>query len=151
MPLGLHFVVSGGLAGIRAQPSHRRSSLVEDQAVHVVGEVGEVDLGLGALDADGADEQPHLVFLPGKDMLDAGADLRFGGVCPGGALEHRLAPGLLAVDAADPALPLELCLVGLAVIGGIGPDVRDGVVAGDDIAEHSPVEGRAIGDLAYAD
>jgi hypothetical protein len=30
---------------------------VEDQAVHVVGEVGERDFGLGTLDADGADEQ----------------------------------------------------------------------------------------------
>lgn len=53
---------------------------MEDQAVHVVGEVGERDLGLGAFDADGANEQPHLVLLPGEDMFDAGADLGFGGV-----------------------------------------------------------------------
>lgn len=47
--------------------------------MHVIGEVGERDLCFGAFDADGADEQPHLVFLPGEDVLDAGADFRFGG------------------------------------------------------------------------
>ena len=68
-------LVFGGFSAFRTQLSCRCPSFVEDQAVHVVGEVGEGDLGLGALDADGPDEQPHLVFLPGKDMLDAGADL----------------------------------------------------------------------------
>lgn len=51
-----------------------RPSFAEDKAVHVVGEVGERDLGLSALDADRADEQSHLVFLPGKEMFDPGAD-----------------------------------------------------------------------------
>lgn len=108
-------------------------------------------LVFAALDADGADEQAHLVFLPGEDVLDAGADFRFGGVGLGGPLGHRSAPRLPAMDTADPALPLEPCLVSLAAIGGIGPDIRRGVVAGDDIAEHSPVEPGAIGDLAFAD
>ncbi len=95
---------------------------MEDQAVHVVGEIGQRDLGLGALDADGADEQPHLVLLPGEDMLDTGADFRFGGVGLRGPLGHRLAARLLAVDAADPALPLEPCLVGLVAVGGRGDE-----------------------------
>lgn len=119
--------------------------------MHVVGEVGECDLGLGALDTDGADEQPHLVLLPGEDVLDAGADLRFDGVGLGGALGHRPAARFLAVDAADPALPLEPRLVGLAAIGGVGPDIGGGVVAGDDVAQHFPVKARHIGDLAFAD
>jgi len=42
-------------SGIQAQLSCRCPTLVEDQAVHIVGEVGQCDLGLGALDADGAD------------------------------------------------------------------------------------------------
>ena len=66
-------------------------------------------------------------------------------------IRHRFAPRLLAMDAADPALPLEPCLVGLAAIGGVGPDVGGGIVAGDDIAQHPPVEARTIGDLAFAD
>ena len=99
---------------------------MEDQAVHIVGQVGQRDPGLGSLDANGADEQPHLVFLPGKNMLDAGTDFRFGRVGPGGAFGPRPASGLLAVDAADPAVPYEPRLVGLAAIGGIGPDIRGG-------------------------
>jgi hypothetical protein len=73
-------------------------SLVEDQAVHIAGEVGQRDLGLGAFDADGADEQPHLVLLPGEDVFDAGADLGLCGVGFGGPLGHRLAAWLPAVD-----------------------------------------------------
>jgi hypothetical protein len=149
--LALHAAFSGGFSDFQTQLSHSCPSFVEDQAVHVVCEVGEGDLGLGALDADGADKQPHLVFLTGEDMFDAGADFRFGDVGLGGALGHRFAAWLPAMDAADPALSFEPCLIGLAAIGGIGPDVGGGVVTGDDIAEHSPVEPGRIGDLALAD
>ena len=72
-------------------------------------------------------------------MLDAGAHFRFGGIGPGGALGHRLAAGRLAMDAADPALPLEPCLVGVAAIGVIGLYVGGGIVAGDDIAQYPSV------------
>jgi len=75
---------SCGFPDHRAHLSRRYPSFVEDQAVHVVGEVGERDLGLGALDADGADEQPHLVLLPGEHMFDTGTDLGFRGVGVGG-------------------------------------------------------------------
>lgn len=47
---------------------------MEDRAVHIVGKVGERDLRLGSSDADGADEQRHLVLLPGEDVLGAGTD-----------------------------------------------------------------------------
>lgn len=122
--------------------------------MHVVGQVGERDLGLGALDADGADgadEQPHLGLLLSEDVLDAGPDCGFGGVGLRGPLGHRPAPRLPAMDAADPALAPEPSLVGLAAIGGIGPDVGGGVVVGDDVAKHAPVKARAVGDLAFAD
>ncbi len=116
-----------------------------------MGEVGEVDLGLGALDADGAEKEAHLVLLPGEDMLDAGADFRFGGVGLCFAFGHGLAARFLAVNAADPALALDLCLVGLAAVGGVGPDVGSGVVGSDGIAQHSPVKACAVGDLAFSD
>jgi hypothetical protein len=62
--------VFSGFSVFQTQLSHRGMSFVEDQTVHVVGEVGERDLGLGPFDADGAadgaDEQPHLVFLQGE-------------------------------------------------------------------------------------
>ena len=97
----------------------------------MVGEVGEGNLGLGALDADGADEQAHLILLPGEDMLNAGADFRFGGVRLCCAFGHGLVARLLAVNAADPALPLEPCLVGLAAVGGVRPDVGSSSVASE--------------------
>ena len=54
--------------------SHRRPSFVEDQPAHVVGQIGQRDLRLGALDADGADEQPHPGLLLRKDMFNTGAN-----------------------------------------------------------------------------
>ena len=48
---------------------------MEDQAVHIVGQIGQRDLGVGALDADGADEQPHVGLLLGEHMFDPGTDL----------------------------------------------------------------------------
>lgn len=65
-----------------------------------------------------------------------------------GARRHRLAPGLLAVDAADRLQP---GLIGSAAIGGVRPYVRGGVVGGHHIAQHASVEARIIGDLGRSD
>ena len=51
------------------------SALVENVSEHVVGDVGHADLHLRPADANGADEELHLVLLPGEDMLDGGPDL----------------------------------------------------------------------------
>ena len=66
-------------------------------------------------------------------------------------IRHRLAPGLLAMDAADPPLRFEPLLVGLTAVGRIGPNIRGGIVARHDVPEHPAIEARAIGDLALAD
>lgn len=50
--------------------------------MQVAGRVGACDLGVGVPDADDADGQLHRVLPPGKDRLDAGADLGLGGVGP---------------------------------------------------------------------
>lgn len=52
--------------------SSRDSEAVQiDQALHIVEDVGHVDLRRGACDANGSDEQPHAALLLDKDMLDA--------------------------------------------------------------------------------
>ena len=48
---------------------------VEDVSEHVVGEIGHADLYRRPADADRADEELHLVLLPGEDMLDGRPDL----------------------------------------------------------------------------
>ena len=57
---------------------------MEDQTLKVVGEIGQPDLRLGPLQADGADEQAHAVLLVSEDMLDGCADRRLSGIGPGG-------------------------------------------------------------------
>ncbi len=124
---------------------------MEDQAIHVAGQIGERDLGLGALDADGADEQPHLGLLLREHVFDPGADLRLCGIPAPDVIRHRLAPWLLAMDAADPALRFEPLLVGLTAAGRIGPDIRCAIVVRHNVPEHPAIEAGAIGDLALAD
>jgi hypothetical protein len=93
-----------------------RPSLVENQTAHVVGEVDQYDLGLGALDADGAYEQTHVRLFLSKDVFDRVAYYGLGPV--GGA--HRLGfgftLGFLAVDAADLAICLEPRFIGLRAV-----------------------------------
>ena len=43
---------------------------MEDQAIHVVGQIGQRQFGFCPLEADGADEQTEAVFLMGENMLD---------------------------------------------------------------------------------
>lgn len=95
----------------QTQLSHRRPSLVEDQAVHIVGEVGQCDLGFGALDADGADKQPHMMLFMGKDMLDQRAHLGLLAIGLGCPFGHRPAVGLAAVDLAGATMATQPCLV----------------------------------------
>lgn len=119
--------------------------------MHVERQIGECDLGLGAGEADSADVQAHFRLLVREHVLDAGPDLGFGGVAAPDILRHRTALGLPAMDAADPALCLQPTFVALAAVGGIGPDVRGGVVARHHIAQHAAVIPGAVGDLALAD
>ena len=88
-----------------------RPSLVEDQALHVIGEINEHDLGFITLDADGADIKPHMRFLLHEDMFDECPDLRFDTVRFACAVRHCFASGLLAVDAAHAAMRLKPGLI----------------------------------------
>ena len=47
---------------------------MEDQAVHVIGEVGQGQFRFCPLDPNGPDEQAEAVLLVSEDVLHAGAD-----------------------------------------------------------------------------
>lgn len=96
---------------------------MEDQAVHVVRQIDERDFGLGALDADGADQHAHVGFLLGENMLDPRADLRLCSIPAPYMIRHRLASGLAAMDPADPTPGFKPLFVGLAAIRRVGPDI----------------------------
>jgi hypothetical protein len=74
-------------------------------------------------------------FLLREDMLDEDAHLRFGAIGLARVVGHRLALGLLAVDAADPAIGFESRFIAFGAVSGIGPDVGCCVVRRHDFAE----------------
>jgi hypothetical protein len=94
---------------------------MEDQAVNVVRQAGKRDVSVSATQAHRADEQPHLILFPGEDTFDAGANGGPGGVGAGGVCRHRLAPRLLAMDAAHPPHALR----GNHIIGGASVASKD--------------------------
>ena len=73
---------------------------MEDQAVEVVGDVGQHQFRFRPHESDGADEQAEAVLLVGKDMLHMGTDRGLGGVGARDVLRHWLACRFAAVDAA---------------------------------------------------
>ena len=74
----------------------RVDPLQEEEAAHVVDDIGEPDPHGGPGDTDSSDEQSRLRFLIGKDMLDTRPDHRLPCVGPldvaGYGLEMRLFP-----------------------------------------------------------
>jgi len=88
--------------------------------VHVEGQIGKCDLGLGAGDADGADKEAHFRLLMREHMLYSCADFGPGGVAAPNMGRHRPPLGFSAVDVADPAMGLQRAFVALAAVGGIG-------------------------------
>lgn len=86
---------------------------MEDQAVEVVGDVGEREFGLGARQADGADEEAEPVLLMGEDVLDRSPDRRLAGIGARDMLWHRSSWRLAAMDAADQHLRRQAFLVRL--------------------------------------
>jgi hypothetical protein len=53
----------------RADSSRGSPALMEDQAVHVVGEVGECQFGLGSGEADRTDEETEAVLVLRKTWV----------------------------------------------------------------------------------
>ncbi len=67
---------------------------MEDQAVHVVGDVGERQFRLRTGQADRADEEAETGLLVGEDMLDGGPDGRLLALACAVALGIGLPAGL---------------------------------------------------------
>jgi len=60
--------------GFQAHLSRGCAPLMEDQAVEVVGQIGEREFGLRACQVDGADKEAIAVLLVREDVLDVSAD-----------------------------------------------------------------------------
>ena len=63
-----------GFSGFRADSAHGCTTFMEDQAIEVVGEVGQGQFGFSPGDTDCPDEQAKAGLLMGKDVLDRRAD-----------------------------------------------------------------------------
>lgn len=112
-----------------------------DIAKHIVGDIGHADLHLGPADPNGADEELHLVLLPGEDMLDGGAHFRAAAIGPRHRFRHGFALRLPLMDVRLQAIVLQPCLIGLRAIGAVGPDRRCRIVRGHDVPELGAVMG----------
>ncbi len=58
----------------QTEPSDGIPAFMEDQAVEVVGEVGQDPFRLGPGQPSGADEPPEAVLVMREDVLDGSAD-----------------------------------------------------------------------------
>lgn len=99
---GVDFAV---FAGMQTESACCFSTLVEDQAIEVVGQVAKGQFRLSAGEADGADEQVEPVLLMRKDMLNMRTDGGFG--CIGALLTLRFRP---LCEIVLPFVPMETML-----------------------------------------
>lgn len=122
----------------RATSSGNRLGFDPEEALEVVGEVGELDLGPGPGQADGAHEQAEAVLLAGEHRPDGRADLGAGPV--GLALRRRQIEARLSpeVDFRAPALLGQMGFVGLGAVGGVSPDVARRIAGSRTLASCAP-------------
>lgn len=80
LPEERHFMPISAMHPLWADSSHGFCPFTEDQAVEIMSDVGERELGLGAGHAYGAGEEAEPVFLMGEDVLDRSPDRRFAGI-----------------------------------------------------------------------
>ena len=71
-----HFSCQPAFLVIQVGSSCGGSAVMEDEPVHIVGDVRERQFRLGPRQADRANEQPIAVLLMGEDMLHTGTDAR---------------------------------------------------------------------------
>src|SRR5271168_3011995 len=141
----------GGPHGAATGPRSARASgggetIEEDEPPEVVDEIGHADLGFRPGDADGSDEEVHLVLLHGEDVFDAGADFGLERVGVPRRLRHGPARRLLAMDAADEPVLFEERLIGLRAVGRVGSDGARGVgLVEQPLTQPRALVGRSVG------
>ena len=113
------------------------------QPAHIVGEIGERDLGRRTGEADGADDQVQAAFLGGEDMLDPGPHLRPRRVAAADRHRHRLAPRFGALELGDQPAPVEQRQVGSRAVGGVRPHPARQIIAVEQSGELAAVVGTA--------
>lgn len=104
-----------------------RSAFAVEEPLEVERDVGKADLCLGALDADGPDEQAHPVLPGGEDMLDRGANPGPGRIGALALRGERFSRCPAEVDFRYPPRAQNDPLVLLAAISPIRPDRAAGV------------------------
>ena len=136
-----------------ARRSGERSSTVEPApALHVVGDVGERDAGLGANKTDRAHDKAHHALLVAEAVLDASPHGGLPRVGPGMVLRHRLAARLPAMDPTDLADVRQMCNVRRRAVGRVCPHVRGRIPRVDQpFAQLRAVMGRRIAHPLAAD
>jgi hypothetical protein len=147
------FVVMIGVGRrFRAVRSRDGVSAIEpDEPAHVVGEVGQADLHFRPPQTDRANDEAHRPFLVSEHMLDRGADFRLERIGAAGALGHRLALGLVAVNPRDEAARFQHRLGLGRAIGRLGPHVAGGVGRIEHVGKPRPVMGGRVGRRPFAD
>ena len=86
---------------------------MEDQAGKIIGEIGQCQFRFSTSQANGPDEQTEVVFLMGKDVLNAGSDLGFLRIGFGCAHRHGLVRRFATMNAAGHHVPGEPFLISL--------------------------------------
>ena len=108
---------------------------MKDQSVHVVSNIGQCQFGLSTFQTDGADEQTKAVLLMRKNMLDQSPHCGLPCIGPSRRLRHRFSLGFAPMDTTGQHLGSQPLLVTLGPVGAIGPDVRTGIILGNDVLE----------------
>ena len=98
-------------------------AFMEDQAVEIVGQIGQRQFRFCACDTYCPDKQPEQVLLMGEDMLDAGAHRGFFCIGARGCFEHRFASRFAPMDAAGQHALGQPLLVALRTVCAVSPDL----------------------------
>lgn len=106
---------------------------MKDQSVHVVSNIGQCQFGLSTFQTDGADEQIKAVLLMRKNMFYPRADCGLFCIRPIHRLRHQFSLGFTPMDTTGQHLDSQPLLVTLGPVGAIGPDVRTGIILGNDV------------------
>jgi len=112
---------------------------VEDQAVEIVGEIGQYQFGFGARQANGANEQSEPALPLGEDMLDPSADAWLFRIGPSCCVRHGFAFAFAPVNVAGQYVFGQPLLIALRSIGAVSPYITSHIVSVDHMAQWAAI------------